>query len=129
MIVVDETTKQEKIDLETIYFDFDKADITPQAAAVLDKAVKLMNFYPDMVINIESHTDSRGSKKYNYSLSDRRAKATQQYIYSQGIAEERIVSAQGYGEQRLLNECKDGVKCSDEEHDVNRRSDFIILKR
>lgn len=119
----------EKINLETIYFDFNKWDITPQAAAVLDKAVEVMNLFPDMVIKIEAHTDSRGSDSYNLNLSDKRAKATQTYLYSQGIVEERIISAIGYGESRLLNHCSDGVKCSDEEHDINRRSDFIILKR
>ena len=129
LIVVDEVTKQEKIDLDPIFFDFDKSDITEQAAEVLADAVKLMKFYPDMVIKIEAHTDSRGSDKYNFNLSDRRAKATQQYLFSQGIEEDRIISAQGYGERRLLNKCSDGVKCTEELHDVNRRSDFIILKR
>lgn len=63
------------------------------------------------------------------NLSDKRAKSTQAYLYSKGIAEDRIESAIGYGESRLLNHCKDGVKCTDEEHDINRRSDFVIIKR
>lgn len=128
MIVKDEEGF-EKIKMDPIYFEYDKANITPQAAQALDGAVKLMNFYPDMIIKIEAHTDSRGSDKYNRSLSDKRAKATQQYLYSQGIAQNRIVSAIGYGESRLLNSCKNGVKCTDLEHEKNRRSNFIILKK
>src|SRR5690606_33424854 len=78
LITVDDSGV-EKINLETIYFDFNKWDITPQAAAVLDKAVEVMNLFPEMVIKIEAHTDSRGSHSYNLNLSDKRAKATQQY--------------------------------------------------
>ena len=115
--------------MDPIFFNYDKAEITSQAALVLDKAVELMQFYPDMVIKIEAHTDSRGTASYNESLSDRRAKATRDYIFSKGISADRIVSAIGYGESRLLNKCKDGVTCSEEQHEENRRSDFIILKR
>ena len=122
-------TGVEKIIMDPIFFNYDKAEITSQAALVLDKAVELMQFYPDMVIKIEAHTDSRGTASYNESLSDRRAKATRDYIFSKGISADRIVSAIGYGESRLLNKCKDGVTCSEEQHEENRRSDFIILKR
>lgn len=119
----------EKINLEPIYFEFNKWDITPEAEIVLQKALDVMAIFPDMVIKIESHTDSRGRDSYNMNLSDKRAKSTQAYLYSKGIAEDRIESAIGYGESRLLNHCKDGVKCTDEEHDINRRSDFVIIKR
>ncbi|PVW12835.1 OmpA family protein [Marixanthomonas spongiae] len=128
MIVKDEEGF-EKIKMDPIYFEYDKANITPQAAKALDGAVKLMNFYPNMVIKIEAHTDSRGSDSYNLSLSDKRAKATQEYLYSKGIATNRILSAKGFGESRLLNKCSNGVKCSDEEHEKNRRSNFIILEK
>ena len=87
-----------------------------------------MNEYPSIVIKIESHTDSRGSDLYNEALSDRRAKSTRDYLISRGIAPERIESAIGYGEKRLLNECRNNVKCSNEKHDINRRSEFIITK-
>ena len=128
MIVKDEEGF-EKIKMDPIYFEYDKANITPQAAKALDGAVKLMNFYPNMVIKIEAHTDSRGSESYNLNLSDKRAKATQAYLYSKGIATHRILSAKGFGESRLLNKCSNGVKCSDEEHEKNRRSNFIILEK
>lgn len=129
LISTDEKTGVEKINLETIYFDFNKWDITPQAAIVLDKAFEVMTIFPNMIIKIEAHTDSRGSDSYNLKLSDSRAKATQEYLYSKGLARERIVSATGYGESRLLNHCRNGVKCTDEEHDINRRSDFIVIER
>jgi len=128
-MIVEDEEGFEKIKMDPIYFEYDKTDITPQAATALDGAVKLMNFYPDMVIKIEAHTDSRGSDSYNLSLSDKRAKATQEYLYSKGIATNRILSAKGFGESRLLNKCSNGVKCTDEEHEKNRRSNFIILEK
>jgi outer membrane protein OmpA-like peptidoglycan-associated protein len=128
-IIVKDDKGVEKIKLDRIYFEYDKWDITPASALVLDKAAEVMKDIPEMTIKIESHTDSRGSAKYNQELSDKRAKATQEYLYSKGIAHDRIVSAIGYGESNLLNKCSDGVKCTEAEHLVNRRSDFIILKR
>lgn len=128
-IIVKDDQGIEKIKLDPIYFDYNKWEITPAAAIVLSKAAEVMKDIPEMTIKIEAHTDSRGSTNYNLALSDKRAKATQAYLYTQGIGENRIESAIGYGESQLLNHCSDGVKCTNEEHDVNRRSDFIILKR
>jgi outer membrane protein OmpA-like peptidoglycan-associated protein len=128
-IIVKDDKGIEKIKLDAIYFDYNKWDITPASAIVLNKAAEVMKDIPEMTIKIESHTDSRGTAQYNLTLSDKRAKSTQEYLYSQGIAKDRIDSAIGYGESLLLNHCSDGVKCSTEEHDINRRSDFIILKR
>lgn len=88
-----------------------------------------MKNFPAIVIKIESHTDSRGKDAYNLKLSDGRAKATYDYIIARGIDPERIESVRGYGETMLRNHCKNGVKCSDEEHGKNRRSDFIIVKK
>ena len=105
-----------------------KSDIRPDAAQELNKIVEVMKEYPQMIIKVEAHTDSRGSDRYNETLSDKRAKSTASYIISQGIEENRIESAIGYGEKQLLNGCRNGVKCSNEEHDLNRRSEFIILK-
>lgn len=116
-----------KIKVNKIYFDVDNEAITAQARVELDKIVAIMNDYPKMVIKIESHTDSRGSDSYNEELSGKRAKATGTYIISQGISPSRIESAIGYGEKKLLNACENGVECSDEAHDVNRRSEFIIV--
>ncbi len=117
-----------KIKIDNIYFDLNKADIRPDAAQELNKIVEVMKEYPKMVIKIEAHTDSRGSDRYNENLSDKRAKSTGSYIVSQGIDANRIESAVGYGEKQLLNHCRNGVKCSMEEHDTNRRSEFIIVK-
>ena len=116
-----------KIKTEPIHFGFDKFNIREAAAEELDKLVEIMNQYGDMVIKIESHTDSRGSKAYNKYLSDKRAKATRDYIVSQGIAPERIESATGYGEEKLLNQCDGSIRCTEEDHYYNRRSEFIIL--
>ncbi|MDO6760814.1 OmpA family protein [Tamlana sp. 2_MG-2023] len=119
-----------KIKINNIYFDLDKSNIKPgQATDELNKIVKIMNEYPKMHIKIESHTDSRASDAYNLALSDRRAKSTRDYIISQGIEANRIESAIGYGETQLLNKCSNGVPCTSEEHQLNRRSEFIILKR
>ncbi len=117
-----------KLKTETIRFDFDRYNVRPDAAKELDKLVQIMNEYSDMVIKIESHTDSRGKKAYNRYLSDNRAKATRDYIISQGIAPERIESAIGYGEDRLLNSCNGTIACSEQNHSLNRRSEFIIVK-
>lgn len=115
-----------EIVINPIFFDFDKSNIRPDAAYELENIVAVMREHPKMVIKIESHTDSRGNDNYNMKLSDRRAKSTRDYLYSRGIATERIESAIGYGESQIINRCSNGVKCTDEEHEENRRSKFII---
>jgi len=115
-------------DLNTIYFDLDKYNIRPDAANELDKVVALMNKYPEMVIRLESHTDSRAGDRYNMILSQNRAKSTYDYIISQGIDKNRITRYEGFGESQLINKCSDGVPCSEEEHQLNRRTEFIIIK-
>lgn len=117
-----------KIKIGIIYFDLDKSDIRYDAAIELNKVVLLMYQYNTVVIKIESHTDSRANDQYNLELSDKRAKATRDYLISQGVAPERIESAIGYGETQLLNNCSNGVPCTDAQHQVNRRSEFIITK-
>lgn len=119
----------EKVDVNPIYFDYDKYNITPLAATELDKVVFVMRKFPKIRIKIESHTDSRGKDAYNLKLSDNRAKSTRDYILSQGIDTARIESAIGYGESRPINKCKNGVKCTEAEHLLNRRSDFIIIQK
>jgi len=126
MIAVEDGIK--KLKTEMIFFGFDKSYIRPDAAKELDKLVSVMKEYPNMVIKIESHTDSRGAKVYNEYLSDNRAKATRDYIVSQGIDASRIESAIGYGESRLINECDGTVRCKETDHLLNRRSEFIIVK-
>jgi len=118
-----------QIVINPIFFDFDKWNIRTDAQYELENIVDVMRAHPTMVIKIESHTDSRGSDRYNMKLSDRRAKSTRDYLLSRGIAPERIESAIGYGETQLLNRCSNGVKCSKEEHQLNRRSYFYIVKK
>lgn len=124
-IIVEEGIKKLRTDM--IYFDFDQFTIRPDAAEELNKLIDTMQEYPEMVIRIESHTDSRGPAVYNKYLSDQRAKASRAYLIKQGIAAERIESATGYGEERLLNECNGSVRCNASEHERNRRSEFIIV--
>lgn len=119
----------EKIKVDPIYFDYSKWDITPQAEGELNKILFAMEKFPNLKIKIESHTDARGSDSYNLKLSDNRAKSTMQYLISKGIDPSRIESAIGYGETRLKNNCKNGVKCSEDEHFTNRRSDFIVISK
>lgn len=118
-----------QIVINPIFFDFDKWNIRTDAQYELENIVDVMRSHPNMVIKIESHTDSRGSDNYNLKLSDRRAKSTRDYIISRGIAAKRLESAIGYGETQLLNKCSNGVKCSKAEHQLNRRSYFYILKQ
>ncbi|MBZ4037552.1 OmpA family protein [Flavobacterium sp. 17A] len=117
-----------KIKIGIIFFDLDKSEIRYDAAIELNKVVLLMHQYNGVVIKIESHTDSRADDQYNLELSDRRAKATRDYLISQGVAPERIESAIGYGETQLINNCSNGVPCTEAQHQINRRSEFIITK-
>jgi outer membrane protein OmpA-like peptidoglycan-associated protein/tetratricopeptide (TPR) repeat protein len=119
---------ESQIVINPIFFDFDKSNIRTDAQYELENIVDVMRAHSTMVIKIESHTDSRGRDKYNEKLSDRRAKSTMEYIMSRGIAANRIESAIGYGESQLLNKCANRVKCTKEEHQLNRRSYFYILK-
>lgn len=114
-----------RLALQPIYFDFDRYNIRPDAAIELAKILAAMREYPELIIHIESHTDSRGSDTYNELLSERRAQSTLEWLVSNGISRERL-SAKGYGEYRLINECADGVQCTEEAHQLNRRSMFII---
>lgn len=127
-LLLEPLIKDSQIVINPIFFDFDKWNIRTDAQYELENIVDVMRAHPTMVIKIESHTDSRGRDKYNMKLSDRRAKSTMDYLLSRGISPDRIESAIGYGESQLLNKCSNGVKCSEEEHQLNRRSYFYILK-
>lgn len=127
--LIDEEKQQVVLEPEAIHFNFDQYNIRPQAAKELDKLVAILNEYTDMVIKIEAHTDAIGPRVYNKYLSDKRAKSTRDYIISQGIDPSRIESAIGYGEERLLNDCSDGIRCNRERHRQNRRSEFIIVRQ
>ncbi len=112
--------------IENIYFDYDKSNIRKDAAEQLAKIVAIMKEYPTMKVDVRLHTDSRGSDKYNLALSQRRAKSTIKWIVSHGIKKNRI-TGKGYGETRLINDCANDVPCTEEQHQANRRSEFIII--
>lgn len=111
-----------------IYFDLDKSFIRPDAALELSKIVEVMKANPSINVDVRSHTDSRQTHKYNESLSDRRAKSTVAWMVKEGIDKSRL-TGKGYGETQLVNNCPDGVECTEAEHDLNRRSEFIIVKK
>jgi len=111
--------------INIIYFDLDKWDIRPDAAIDLAKLLDVLEQNPSMKINIRSHTDSRASFAYNKKLSERRAKSTKDWLIKNGIAPNRL-SSEGLGETELVNKCADGVPCTEAEHQLNRRSEFII---
>ena len=104
-----------------------KAEIKEVSKNPLGKVVRLMKKYPNMEIAFGAHTDSRGTTDYNQWLSERRAERTVEYIISQGITSDRI-SHEAFGETQLVNECSDGVRCTEAQHAKNRRSDFEIVK-
>jgi peptidoglycan-associated lipoprotein len=116
-----------EIVLENIYFDLDKSDIKPDAARILNVLLEILKKYPEMEIELGAHTDSRASTTYNLLLSNRRAAATLEYLVKQGIDRKRLRS-KGYGESVPLIKCGDAKKCTEQEHSINRRCEFIILK-
>lgn len=109
-----------------INYQFDKYKLTAESKTKLEEVIKLMNDNPAVKIEIRSHTDSRGPKHYNQWLSEMRANTAAEYLKSKVSSPDRI-SFKGFGESELLKPCGDGVKCSDEEHYQNRRTEFIIL--
>lgn len=113
-------------ELKNIYYDFDKHNIRPDAARVLNELVAILEEYPTLKIELSSHTDSRGSDSYNEALSQRRAQAAVDYLVSRGIGRGRMV-AKGYGETRLVNDCGNGVPCTREQHQANRRTEVTVL--
>lgn len=121
---IDKIIAEDEVVLNPIYFEFDRSNVTAQAAFELDKLVQVMQKYPGMVVDVTAHSDSRGSDSYNLSLSDRRAKTTVQYVISKGIDASRIKGA-GRGEAEPKVDC--GANCTEEEHQMNRRSEFKIV--
>ncbi len=115
-----------KIVLRNIFFDLDKATLRPESTVELNRLILLMNEVPTLKIELGGHTDSRGSDSYNQDLSERRAKAVVDYLTAHGIAAGRLEWA-GYGETQLVNGCSNGVKCSDVQHQENRRTEFKVL--
>ena len=115
------------LQLSTIYFDLNKFNIRPDAEIEIQKVIVAMEKYPSLKIKVNSHTDSRGVDAYNLWLSQKRAQSTVDYMISKGISADRL-QGEGYGETRLVNDCVNGVQCSEEQHQLNRRSEFIIFE-
>lgn len=113
------------LNLNPILFDLDKAEIKSEAAKQLDEIAAYMLEYPELLIDIRSHTDSRADDRYNSKLSKERVAVTMDYLINMGVDEARI-SGRGYGETELINNCRNGVRCSENDHEKNRRSEFIL---
>ena len=114
------------VELKPIYFDAGKWAIRKDAALELDKIVKVMNDNPTMIVELGSHTDARGNATSNQTLSEKRAKSSADYIKKRITNPDRIKGV-GYGESKIINECKDGVTCPDTKHQENRRTEFIVI--
>jgi outer membrane protein OmpA-like peptidoglycan-associated protein/tetratricopeptide (TPR) repeat protein len=117
-----------EVRINNILYDFDKWTIRPDAHAELDKLVQILKGNPTLWIELGSHTDSRGGAAYNRKLSQRRAESVVDFLKDKGIEAHRL-KAIGYGESRLLNKCKAGVKCTEAEHQLNRRTEFTIVEQ
>ena len=121
---------REIVKINPINFDLGKWDIRPDATVELNKVVEIMNKYPNMIVELGSHTDCRASKSFNMNLSHKRAKSSANYIRSRIVNPDRIYG-KGYGELQLLNECEceGAVKstCTEEEHQQNRRTEFKVI--
>lgn len=124
-IELDRARIDKRIQIQNIYYDYDKWDIRADAAERLDNVVTLMKDNPGISVELGSHTDSRGNDEYNQTLSQRRAAAAVAYIISEGVDSARI-AARGYGESLLVNRCRNGIECSEEAHQQNRRTELRI---
>jgi len=112
--------------LNNIYYDFDKSNILPDAEQDLFYLKEIMEEYPSLVIELSSHTDAQGTSNYNKRLSQRRANSAARWLTKAGLDKDRIKPV-GYGESIILNQCIEGVSCTDDEHRFNRRTEFKIL--
>ncbi len=126
-IELDKLFEGKKIQINNIYYALDKADITSKAREELDKLANILMLHKNLTVELGSHTDCRGSDDYNLKLSSRRAEAAVNYLVTQGNISKHRMKYKGYGEKELKNRCDDGVKCSEAEHSVNRRTEIKIL--
>ncbi len=125
-LTFDKLVIEKPIALYNIYYDFDKSDIRPDQAVELDNLVVVLNENPQILVELGSHTDCRGSNEYNNTLSQKRADAAVKYIVGKGIDKKRI-TAKGYGETQPVNKCTDGVSCSEEDYQMNRRTEYKVI--
>lgn len=119
-------TRVVEIDLDLILYDLNKATLRTEAKSVLDEVIAYMREVKDLTLELSSHTDSRGSNAYNQELSQQRAQSCVDYIIAAGIDQSRII-ANGLGEAQLVNQCTDGVRCTEPEHQMNRRTELRII--
>lgn len=126
-IALEEIKEGKKLILENIYYDVNKWDIRSDASKELNNLIQTLKANPSLKIEINSHTDSRGDEKINLTLSEKRAQSAVKYITSKGIDQSRVIS-KGYGETKLINQCKDNVPCSSEEHQKNRRTELRVVE-
>jgi len=124
-LVLDKIFKNVQVNISNIYYDYNKANIRPDAAKVLDTLVQLLKENPNVKVEIGSHTDSRGNDAYNMRLSQARAQSVVEYLSQHGI-DSTLLSAKGYGETQPVNKCVNGVKCTEEEYQANRRTTFKV---
>jgi len=124
-LVLDKIYKNVQVNISNIYYDYNKANIRPDAAIVLDTLVLLLKENPNVKVEIGSHTDSRGKDEYNMRLSQARAQSVVDYLVAHGI-DPMLLTAKGYGESQPVNKCVNGVKCTEEEYQANRRTTFKV---
>jgi len=125
-VYIEKIPIKKEIEVKNIYYELDRAELRPESYPSLDSLYNVMIDNPAIIAEVGSHTDSRGSDSYNLDLSQRRAQSVVNYLVGKGIDSARLV-ATGYGETKLKNKCKNGVKCSEEEHAINRRTEFTII--
>lgn len=113
-------------DLGYVYFDLNSSFINKKSKSILDSLSVILKEMPELKLKLTSHTDSRGTSKYNDWLSERRVNSTKEYLITKGISESKLAT-ESFGERQLVNECVDDTYCSEEKHEVNRRSEFVIL--
>jgi outer membrane protein OmpA-like peptidoglycan-associated protein len=113
--------------IENIYYDYNKWDIRSDAAVELDKVINMMRDNPTLILELGSHTDARGKDEYNMDLSQKRAQSAVDYIVSNGKVSSDRIKAKGYGETQIINRCRNGVECPDQEHERNRRTEIKII--
>ncbi len=123
---VEEVEKGKSILLNKIYYDYNKSNITEEASSDLQKLIQFLVDNPTFNVEIASHTDSRGNDDYNMKLSQERAESVVKYLNHKGISSNRMI-AKGYGETKLINNCSNGVNCSEAQHQENRRTEFKVI--
>ena len=125
-IQLEKIIMNKSFELQNIYYEYNSARLTAEARLELEKLLRILTDNPQIQVQIGSYCDSRGSEEYNKKLSQARAQSVVDFLKYNGIAQNRVYP-KGFGESEILNQCKDGVECSEEEHAINRRTTFKII--